>query len=465
MAGGKKIAISHSTAGPMRALAFKVIHDPNRGVLVFVRVYSGVLSSNTNVFNTATGTQDRVSKLLQMQADTAQEVKTIEAGSIGVIAGSKNIRTGDTLVATTADKGVHLHPIDAPPPVFFASISPQSISDTRSMDEGLEKLLREDPSLHVSYDNETGQTLLSGMGELHLEIARDRLLKDLKAKVHVGSIMVSYKETICCQSRIYESSRSAADAHGTSQATVRVSVEPRNSFEDKDTTENYAAINPVDKLYLDLPSSLLSQHQLVPAEAIEDAAQVGAVPAFAVGGKILRLPLYSIVVRIHSLELSSDSTNASAVSTAVRNAVQDALAGVDKSHYALMEPIMDMRIVVNEEDIGTVVNDITGTRRGHVMSLGGGGTSDIGTTVDDHVFKDMAESMWVPRDTTMYMSKHDVRSTSAQSVIEAHVPLRCAIGYLSALRSMTQGRGTFLMHFNRYEHVPPDSIDSIVDTL
>lgn len=462
----KRITIPHAPSGQMHALAFKVTHDANRGVLVFVRVYSGVLKSNSSVINATTGAQERVSKLLQMQADTANEVRAIEAGNIGVIAGSRNIRTGDTLVGSAASRGVRLQPIAAPPPVFFASISPQSVADTRSMEEGLDRLLREDPSLHVGHDSETGQTLLSGMGELHLEIARDRLLNDLKAKVHVGSIMVSYKETLAAETGIHEAEHAVADSHGTSRATARVSVAPIDLY-DEDNTANLSPVDPVDQLYLSMAEP--ETNPLVPVAAIEDAAHVGALPALAVGGKALRLPLYGLEVRVESLSVSADSTTAAAVAPAVRAAVEAALASVDKAAYAILEPVMDMRVVVNEEDIGSVVHDITGTRRGQVLAVGGGAAateSDTDLDTDaSHFYASTAASMWVPRDTTMHMSRHDVRTTSAQSVIEARIPLRSAVGYLSALRSMTQGRGTFQMHFSRYEHVPPECVDQVVDSF
>ncbi|KAI5290974.1 Ribosome-releasing factor 2, mitochondrial, partial [Ascosphaera acerosa] len=183
------------------ALAFKVVHDAKRGPLVHVRVYSGELTRNAALFNTALQTSERGPRLLRMYADNAVEVPSVKAGNIAAITGLKLARTGDTLLQYPGNKPVppyplntlQLRPIDVPPAVFFASVEPNSLSEEKSLNETLALLLREDPSLHVTHDEESGQTLLSGMGELHLEIARDRLIKDLKAKASMGNITIGYR--------------------------------------------------------------------------------------------------------------------------------------------------------------------------------------------------------------------------------------------------------------------------------
>ncbi|KAI5303011.1 Ribosome-releasing factor 2, mitochondrial, partial [Ascosphaera atra] len=180
------------------ALAFKVALDPKRGVLVYVRVYAGTLTRNAALYNTALRLSERGPRLLLMFADAAVEVESVDAGNIAVITGLKYARTGDTLLQFPGNKPVpphpvdtlQLRPIDVPPAVFFASVEPHSLAEEKHLHEALQILLREDPSLHVSLDEESGQTLLAGMGELHLEIARDRLVKDLKAKAQMGSISI-----------------------------------------------------------------------------------------------------------------------------------------------------------------------------------------------------------------------------------------------------------------------------------
>ncbi|CAG8957336.1 hypothetical protein HYFRA_00010760, partial [Hymenoscyphus fraxineus] len=192
------------------ALAFKVVNDPKRGVLVYIRVYSGSIKRNSNIWNTNLHVTERAQRLLQMQASDAVEIQHIPAGQIGVISGLKHARTGDTLISysgTHPKSGppaplntLQLRPIDVPPPVFFAAIEPHSLSEERNVREVLQMLLREDPSLHVNIDEESGQMLLSGMGELHLEIARDRLVNDFKAKATMGNIEISYRECVLAPS-------------------------------------------------------------------------------------------------------------------------------------------------------------------------------------------------------------------------------------------------------------------------
>ncbi|ANB14392.1 Mef2p [Sugiyamaella lignohabitans] len=454
------------------ALAFKVVNDPIRGILVYVRVYSGTLQTGSVILNTTNGKKERVSKLLQMQADMPLDISKIEKGNIGVIVGSKEIRTGDTLVAhglkkdgiTTLlkrDLGLHLHPIDVPPPVFFASITPKSISDTRNMEEALDILLREDPSLRLSYDDDSGQTLLSGMGELHLEIARDRLINDLKAKVKIGPIMISYKESIQASSKIIEKSYSEG---GNEDMSVKVGLMVEPVYEDIELGDLAEKIDPHDNHYVIFPS--YTNHPHLSQEEIYEAIKIGIIPALATGGKLARLPLHSISVKITNLEIPEDCTSTASISSAVRLASQEALRGFIKSDYVIMEPKMDVRVVVNEEDIGNVVNDISSTRRGHVISLNedDAENSSDQTSISNH-FKELAASVYVPPDYTMYMSKHGDRATSQQSLIKAKIPLRKMVGYLTSLRSMTQGRATFLMSFDKYEIAPPDAIDEIVDSL
>lgn len=448
------------------ALAFKVVNDPMRGILVFVRVYSGQLQQNTVVLNTSNGKKERISRLLQMQADESIEVKNVERGNIAVIVGSKEIRTGDTIVAHAAkkdgvnhlqerDKTIHLQPIKIPPPVFFASIEPQTLSDKRGMEHALDVLMREDPSLHLTYDYDSDQTLLSGMGELHLEIAKGRLIKDLKAKVEMGGIQVSYKETIQITSKEFEKTVELDDSEASS-ATVRLHLEPVTSddFEGEqlDHDNNYVTY-PVDNEQ--------QQHPFISHLEICNAARIGAIPAFARGGKVAFLPLHSVRIIIDSIDIPEDVTSPNAISSAVRLAAEEALESINKTSYSIMEPIMDVRVILNEEDIGTVVNDITGTRRGHIVSLG---EEDVSSQTDS-VYKEIADDTWIPKDHTMHLSKHDERVSSLQSVVHARVALAKMIGYLPHLRSMTQGRGTYLLDFYQYEQCAPDRQQEVIESI
>lgn len=218
------------------ALAFKVVNDAKRGVLVYVRVYSGSIERGSTLYNTNLGLAERAPRLLKMYASDAVEVDNIVAGQIGVITGLKHARTGDTLIVYRglqmkgAPPGglntLQLRPINVPPPVFFTSIEPNSLSEQKHVQESLGILLREDPSLHLSIDDESGQTHLAGMGDLHLEIARDRLLNDFKAKARIGKIEIGYREaiTICTSAHTHQLDKPIAGK--VAKATITASVEP-----------------------------------------------------------------------------------------------------------------------------------------------------------------------------------------------------------------------------------------------
>lgn len=457
------------------ALAFKVINDPIRGILVFVRVYSGKLQQGSTVLNTSNGRKEKVSRLLHMQADEAIEVTSVEAGNIAVIMGSKDIRTGDTIVAhitrkdgshmlSAKDKGLHLHPISIPPPVFFSTIEPLTLSDKRNMDEALDTLLREDPSLHLMYDQDTDQTLISGMGELHLEIAKDRLVNDLKARVEMGQVMVSYKETIQRASEEVEKSITTED--GASSATVKLTVEPvyEDDVEDDLIMSGAENIDVNERKYITYPHEAGNHFQLS-VHDICHAIRIGAVPSLARGGKMGNYPLHSLHVKVSTIEIPPEVMSTSAVSTAIRLAADEALDSLARQDYAVMEPTMDVRVIVNEEDIGTVVNDLSGNRRGSIVSLGEEKPSaSASEDSNESFFKELAESTYVPPDYTLHLSKHGTRATSQQSVVHARVPLSKMVGYLTPLRSMTQGRGTYLLDFYRYERVSPDRVEDILNS-
>ncbi|KAJ1956079.1 Ribosome-releasing factor 2, mitochondrial, partial [Dispira parvispora] len=182
------------------ALAFKVLYDPRRGPMVFIRVYSGVLSVRQTLLNAQRNTKERATKLLTMYANDVEEVNAIGVGEIGVVLGLKHSRTGDTLLGITKSSTESVLPrlqgVEPPPPVFFCSIEPHSASDEKQLNEALGHLLLEDPSLHLTTNDETGQTQLSGMGELHLDIIKDRLLRDYRVNAHIGAIRIAYRETI-----------------------------------------------------------------------------------------------------------------------------------------------------------------------------------------------------------------------------------------------------------------------------
>lgn len=466
----KDVDIDPKSKNLTTALAFKVHNDPRRGMMVYVRVYSGTLNGNSTVLNTNTGKKERVMKLFQMHADEAIEVPSIKVGNIGVIMGAKDIKTGDTIVShgwkkdgikslTPIESKLHLNSIHVPPPVFFSSIDPLTLSDAKGMKEALDILLKEDPSLHLSYDEESGQTLLSGMGELHLEVARDRLINDLKAKVEVGKIMVSYKETIQKASIPVTHETTVPTADGTpSSATVTISVEPIFSLEE--IPEGAVKLNH-DNIYVSLLDE--KEHLLIPQHEIEHAIKLGVIPAVAKGGLKARFPLNSIHVKVEKVEIPPDVVSPAAVTIAVRLAIEKALDTIPQDMYSVMEPIMNVNVVVSEEDIGTVVNDLSSNRHGSIISLQDDQSNENDQN-DTFNFKSEAENIYTPPDLTMHMSKHGDRTRSTESIIKAHVPLQQMIGYLNFLRSMTKGRGTFLMDFSNYSSVPSDRENEILSS-
>lgn len=448
------------------ALAFKVVFDQKKGMMVYVRVYSGSLHQNSSVLNSTTGKRERVMKLYQMHANEPIEVPSIEKGNIGVIVGTKDIRTGDTIVGhavkrdgvkslTAKESHLQLQSIKVPPPVFFSSIDPLTLADTKNMEEALHILLTEDPSLQVTTDEDSGQTMLSGMGELHLEISKDRLVDDLKARVEVGKIMVSYRETINESSKsVTMEGTSAPQGADTTPITSKVTLKVEPVFEDEQKEASDIEVSR-DNIYLSLPQDI-PDHPLISTQDLVRAVRVGVVPGVARGGLKARLPLHSLRVKVESINVPLEATHPSSVSIAVRLAVEEALDSVPKESYTIMEPIMDVKVVVSEEDVGTVVNDLSSNRRGSIASLQDDSGSAATDGSEDVNFKELAGKIYTPPDFTMYMSKHGDRIRSNQNVVVAHVPLQQMVGYLNYLRSLTKGRGTFLMDFHSYRRVSAD---------
>jgi elongation factor G len=460
------------------ALAFKVVNDPRRGVLVYIRVYSGSIRRNDVLYNTNLQISERATGLLRMYASDSEPVDSIEAGQIGVIAGSKTARTGDTLVSFVGHKQsppellnqLQLRPIHVPPPVFFAAIEPNSLREERDMHEKLGYLLREDPSLSVSQDADTGQTLLSGMGELHLEIARDRLVSDLKAKAHMGPITIGYRETLMAASkpttRIFDSDKSGSK--GKAGCTVTVCPVDESSSE---TSSANTVIHEQDgnTIIVDAPS-LDKKGRPLDAEAvalsghltlkeIQTAYINGALAAVSRG------PGYSYPLRNIQVKLTLDpvehifgpETTAAALSAAARVATVAAFRdSAAKNQPTLLEPVMHVFISVDDVSLGKIVQDISSARGGHIVSLGDDETEKA---VEDATTKVDVSRIYAPRDpfesmtSTAGAGAGDLQAVNIQRTVEAKVPLKEMVGYLKHLRSMTGGRGTFVMSVDRFERV------------
>ncbi|EFW23116.1 Ribosome-releasing factor 2, mitochondrial [Coccidioides posadasii str. Silveira] len=456
------------------ALAFKVVSDARKGVLVYARVYSGTLNRNALLFNTNLDVSERAPRIFKMYANEAVEVQSIPAGHIGVIAGLKFARTGDTLLSFTGNKQsapellntLQLRPIDVPPPVFFTSVEPYSLSEEKNMQDSLALLLREDPSLHVSVDEDSGQTLLSGMGELHLEIASDRLVKDFKAKVSTGHIEIGYRECISEASssttRIFDKEIAGRKGKAGCAAVVQPLYEGQENERTEDPSILFSKEKDGNRITIKAPGLISTEKTKLPGDLLPHHLSLPVIQSSIYNGCLAGLtrgPKYSFPVHSVDVTLTFDitehlfgsDTTPSALSAAARLATQSALKEVS-SNASLMEPVMNVSISVQESSLGAVVHDISSSRGGHIVSLDDDTSSSAEATLDLPPID--VSKIYAPRDPFGSSSPDDRLSnaTANQSrMITAKVPLKEMVGYLKHLRSLTGGRGTFVMSVDRFE--------------
>lgn len=475
------------------ALAFKVVADPKRGVLVYVRVYSGSLDRNTALWNTNLQLTERAPKLMRMYANDAVDIESIQAGQIGVIPGLKHTRTGDTLIAyaganpKTGPPGdartMQLKPIDVPPPVFFVSVEPQSLAEERSVKESLESLLREDPSLHVSIDQESGQTHLAGMGELHLEIARDRLVQDLKAKARIGRIEIGYREAITTESgnitEVYDREVSGK----TSKAGCTVSVSPIDESEPVTNADHTFRLHDNNILSISTPtleedgsptsSDTPGLPATLPLPTVLQSLQAGVEAALA-RGPTHTFPVHSasISITFSPEEHIFPNTTPASLSSAARLAVQKALrTSASLSATTMMEPVMTVAIAVDEKSLGSVVHDISSARGGNVMSLDASEAETLtpGTLNSEGPSVDVQRVYTPPDPFHGSSSGADMSVESAigtgMRTVTARVPLKEMVGYLKHLRSLTGGRGTFTMAVDRFEKMGSQRMKEVIKEM
>ncbi|KAG9067747.1 Ribosome-releasing factor 2, mitochondrial [Linnemannia hyalina] len=515
MSDGKAVEIGNG--GPKErlcALAFKVVHDARRGPMVFVRVYAGQLNERAQLWNSSTHTKERANKLLQMYAMDVEEIPHITKGNIGVVLGLKDTRTGDTLLdGHDPRKGLALSGIKVPSPVFFASIEPMSSSDEKPVEEAIKALIREDPSLGMRVDEETGQTLLGGMGELHLEVAKERLVSDFKVKAEMGRMRISFKETmrgagVVSEVPAWEYDREILGKRG--RARVGVTVERLERFDDQedervpesDSSSSKAEVDKKGKkgqadaaihmgpeeydgneIIVSLSEQSPSTDEAGTLAAAEKAAATGTVipsgstdlpiPVLRTSikngilsalsrGPLLGYAQTHLKVSLTDLHLYGGESTPAAISSCVAAAVTEAIrlggnpsTGDTDSNSVLLEPIMDVRVEVAEKDVGTVIGDISGTRRGRVLSLGQDDDSAAQQEEDETEFQ-----LYAPPDST-YTGPGSASSSSSSSAdavgtmsdrrsIRAQVPLSSMLGYDAALRALTGGTGKFAMEVIGY---------------
>ncbi|CAO3614866.1 unnamed protein product [Mucor fragilis] len=455
----------------MCALAFKVVHDARRGPMVYVKVYSGKINTRMTLFNTTTRGKERVNKLLQMYAKDVEEIPSIGAGNIGVIVGLKDTRTGDTLVQSNdtnaIKKGLQLGNIDIPSPAFFSAVEPASVSEEEAVTNALKNLVREDPSLKVWTDEESGQLLVSGMGELHLEIVKDRLLNDFKVKAEMGKMRISYRET--CQSEANASAVYDKEVLGKrARAACHVEISPIHQDLEQQTDAKQileegwitnagnqlaAEVTLADDNDHNVPSSDSSASQLHP-EDMKQAVHNGLLAGLA-RGAVLGFPLTKLRVKAYDLQTFGPDTTLGAISACVSNGVYEA---VQKANPCLLEPMMEVYTEVNENHIGNVVSDLSGTRRGHVIGLESSALGD-----DQDGSSSEHAQVYAPEDSLLV--KSDVDGYKPKQVIKAHVPLSSMLGYSSALRSLTGGSGSFSMRVIGYGEMSKDRERSVISEM
>jgi len=385
-----------SDQAPFAALAFKVAVDPHVGKLTYFRVYSGTLTAGSYVYNTSKGKRERISRILQMHANRREDREEIYAGELAAAVGLKVTGTGDTLCAQ--DKPIILESMEFPEPVIAVAIEPKTKADEEKLAASLQRLAEEDPTFRVRSDEETGQTIISGMGELHLEIIVDRLLREFKVDANVGKPQVAYRETVRKAVNKVEG-RFVRQTGGRGQyGHVVINMapsEPGGGY----TFENLIVGGAVPREY-------------VPAvdEGIQEAMNTGVLAGY---------PMVDIQVALidgsfHEVD-SSDMAFKIAGSLAFKNAAQ-------KAHPVLLEPIVAVEVVTPAEFMGDVIGDLN-SRRGHVSGMEPRGTAQV---------------------------------------INATVPLSMMFGYATDLRSATQGRATYSMQFTHYAEVPASIATEIV---
>lgn len=480
----KRGLVVNNNPNLVTALAFKVITHPIRGVMTFIRIYSGTLRSNTNVVNTRTGEIHRLGKLLLMHGDQPEPVDLLGSGNIGVLAGmADDIVTGDTIVSlgntskkfSPMESHLRMLPIEIPPPVFSASIEPNTVGDKRYMEDSIKTLLREDPSLHLSFDEETGQNVLSGMGELHLEIVGDRLVNDLKAKAQMGKVVVTYKETLTKPTPSV--TVHSNDASGVFVTLSMDSFEGVPSEETPFAYEDGSFLLEMDNNIVIVEPSAMAADMVAAlnerrwkseydSEQLQDSIVQGCIASLQTGGPITRLPLHSTVVRITSwgfpVEMSGGATP-SQLLTVTRQAVNRAIEQhyeASEANFTLLEPVMNVKVMVNSDTLGEVVQDLNSQRKATIHTIE---DDTMKNNMDDASWAiEEAERIYVPPDYTMHPAKQ-LSDIHNRKRIELQAPLREMIGYLSKLRSITQGRGAFDMTYHGMMRVSKDRVNDILN--
>jgi elongation factor G len=391
----KVLARRASDDEPFSALSFKIMTDPFVGQLAFIRVYSGQLKTGDSVFIPGRDRTERIGRLLRMHANKREEISEVYAGDICACVGLRNVTTGDTIC--DKNKPILLESIEFPAPVISVAVEPKTKGDQEKMGVALGKLAQEDPTFRVHTDAETGQTIISGMGELHLEIIVDRMMREFSVQANVGKPQVAYRETI----------RKAAEAEGKfirqtggrgQYGHVKIRIEPQPAG------TGYEFVN-------DIVGGTVPKEYIKPVDqGIKEAMEGGILAGYEMVD--IKATLYD--GSYHEVD-SSEMAFKIAGSMAFKEAAR-------RASPVLLEPVMSVEVVVPEDFAGAIIGDLS-SRRGHVQGM-------------EH--------------------------RAGSQVIKAVVPLSEMFGYATQMRSNTQGRATFSMHFSRYEEAPRSVAEEII---
>ena len=385
---------SSSDEEPFSALAFKIATDPFVGTLTFIRVYSGVLSSGDSVYSPSRRSKERIGRMLQMHANNRTEISEVRAGDICAVIGLKDVSTGETLC--DRDKAIILEKMTFPEPVISVAVEPKTKTDQEKMSTALGRLAQEDPSFRVNSDEESGQTIISGMGELHLDVIVDRMKREFDVEANIGKPQVAYRETI--RQMVESEGKFVRQSGGKGQyGHVWIKIEPlvheETEEEDKDI---YEFVNSI--VGGTIP------REFIPAvdKGVKEQMEAGVIAGY---------PLIDVKVTLYDGSFHDVDSSEIAFKVAASQALKD---GAMRAKPVLLEPIMKLEVVTPEEYMGDVVGDLN-RRRGIVQGM------------------------------------NDIPSGKA---LNGEVPLAEMFGYATQLRSATQGRATYTMEFLKYESVP-----------
>ena len=386
---GEEVTREADENGPLAALAFKVQSDPHVGKLTYIRVYSGTLKAGSYVMNTTKDRRERVGRLLQLHANSREQRDEVYAGELVAAIGLSNTGTGDTLISADDDERIVLEEMVFPEPVISQAIEPRTKADQEKLSTALQRLAEEDPTFTVRGDEETGQTIIAGMGELHLEIILDRLLREFRVDANIGRPQVAYRETVRRRAENVEG-RFVRQTGGRGQyghVVINMEHDEEGGYE----FENKIVGGVIPREYI--PSV---------DKGIREALDSGVVAGYPV-----------VDVRVELVDGSYHEVDSSEMAFQIAGSMA-AREALKRANPTLLEPIMDVEVVVPEEFMGDVMGDLS-ARRGHIQGMD---------------------------------------SRGGGQVIRAMVPLSEMFGYATTVRSKTQGRATFTMQFDHYAEVP-----------